>query len=143
MPGGRPGRSPDGLPDVVKPTAVRSTMRPPFLATGSAGTARPADVAEAVCRFYDRYPYPPPVNDLERYRHQWDDDGRRRSEFHLLWPHEPYRDDPGVLVAGCGTSQAVKYAIRWPRAQVVGIDVSESSLRHAEVLRQKHALDNL
>jgi SAM-dependent methyltransferase len=48
-----------------------------------------------------------------------------------------------VLVAGCGTSQAAKYAMRWPRARVVGIDVSESSLRHAEALRQKHGLDNL
>jgi SAM-dependent methyltransferase len=83
------------------------------------------------------------VGDLERYRRRWDDDRRRRAEFHLLWPFERYRDNASVLVAGCGTSQAAKYAVRWPRAQVTGIDVSEASLGQAEALKRKHGLDNL
>jgi SAM-dependent methyltransferase len=47
------------------------------------------------------------------------------------------------LVAGCGTTQATKYALRWPRASVTGIDVSETSLRQAETLKRKYRLDNL
>jgi SAM-dependent methyltransferase len=47
------------------------------------------------------------------------------------------------LVAGCGTVQAAHYAVRWPQARVVGIDVSAASIAHSEELKRKHGLDNL
>jgi SAM-dependent methyltransferase len=122
---------------------IKPSLRDPLVATDSAGAAHTAAIADAVRRFYDAHPYPPAVDDLDRYRRQWDDGRRRRAEFHRLWPHSAYRDDMTVLVAGCGTTQAAKYAIRWPRASVTGIDVSESSLRHAGALKQKHCLENL
>ena len=56
---------------------------------------------------------------------------------------EPYRDDRTILVAGCGTSQAARYALRWPRAKVTGIDVSATSIEQTELLKRKHRLDNL
>ena len=99
-------------------------------------------VAQEVSAFYERYPYPPPVDSLERYRQQWNDD-RRRADAHLFWPTVPYRDDRTILVAGCGTSQAAKYALRWPRAKVTGIDVSATSIEQTELLKRKHGLDNL
>jgi len=95
-----------------------------------------------VRNFYERHPYPPPVDDLDAYRKVWDDE-RRRVESHLLWPSEPYRDDRSILVAGCGTTQAAHYAVRWPHAQVVGIDVSEKSIAFTRGLKSKYALDNL
>ena len=82
-----------------------------------------AVLACQVTAFYENHPYPPPVDDLEAYRRLWDD-RRRQADLHLFWPHEPYRDDRSILVAGCGTNQAAHYALRWPRAQVIGIDVS-------------------
>jgi len=102
-----------------------------------------AGISGEVRDFYERHPYPPPVEDLDRYRRLWDDPKRRRADSHLFWPAEPYRDDRSVLVAGCGTSQAAKYALRWPRAQVTGIDVSETSVRRTEELRRRHRLENL
>ena len=93
--------------------------------------------------FYDRYPYPPPVTDLDAYRQRWQDRERRRADFHLFWPTRPYHEDFSILVAGCGTSQAAKYAIRWPAAQVVGIDFSTTSIRHTAALKQKYRLGNL
>jgi len=99
-------------------------------------------VAQEVSAFYERHPYPPPVDSLERYRQQWNDD-RRRADVHLFWPDEPYRDDRTILVAGCGTSQAAKYALRWPRAKVTGIDTSATSIEQTELLKRKHGLDNL
>jgi SAM-dependent methyltransferase len=84
---------------------------------GAAGTA----IARQVSAFYECHPYPPPVDDLQAYRQIWDD-RRRRAESHLFWPAEPYRDDRSILVAGCGTTQAAHYALRWPRAQVIGIE---------------------
>jgi SAM-dependent methyltransferase len=93
--------------------------------------------------FYERHPYPPPVDDLDRYRERWADPQRRRASVFLCWPVEAYREDRGILVAGCGTSQAAKYALRWPRARVTGIDVSPSSLRETDTLKVKYGLDNL
>jgi len=101
------------------------------------------DVAEEVQNFYERYPYPPPADNLDRYRRLWQDQHRRRAEYHLLWPGRPYRDAHSILVAGCGTSQAAKYALRWPAAQVTGIDVSRTSIRGTEQLRRTHGLANL
>ena len=101
-----------------------------------------ATIARQVSAFYERHPYPPPVDDLQAYRQAWDD-RRRRAESHLFWPAEPYRDDRSILVAGCGTTQAAHYALRWPRAQVIGIDVSAKSIAFTQGLKRKYALANL
>jgi SAM-dependent methyltransferase len=100
-------------------------------------------IADTVRAFYDAHPYPPPVEDLNSYRRNWQDLERRRADFHLHWPEVPYREDLTVLVAGCGTSQAAKHALRQPKARVVGIDVSATSVRHTEALKRQYSLKNL
>jgi SAM-dependent methyltransferase len=82
------------------------------------------------------------VDDVQAYRQIWDDQ-RRRADSHLFWPAEPYRDDRSILVAGCGTTQAAHYAVRWPRARVIGIDVSAKSIAFTQELKRKYALANL
>jgi SAM-dependent methyltransferase len=101
------------------------------------------DIAEEVRDFYDRYPYPRPVDSLEQYSRLWEDPQRRRADHHLFWPDRPYREDHSILVAGCGTSQAAKHALRWPKAQVTGIDLSATSVRCTEDLKRKYNLKNL
>jgi hypothetical protein len=81
---------------------------------------RAGKVADTVRDFYEHHPYPPPVDDLDRYRKLWDNPLRRRADACLFWSDISYREDRSVLVAGCGTSQAAKYALRWPRAKVTG-----------------------
>ena len=107
--------------------------------TTADGSAGPDNRVSA---FYERHPYPPAVDDLEGYRDLWDEE-RRRADSHLFWPAQPYREDRSILVAGCGTSQAARYALRWPAAQVTGIDISAASLAFAEGLKRKYRLDNL
>jgi SAM-dependent methyltransferase len=107
------------------------------------GTAAGQDVAAAVQDFYERYPYPPPIDDLDNYRRRWQDPNRRRADFHLFWPDKPYAEERTILIAGCGTSQAAKHAARCPAARVVGIDFSATSVRHTEDLRRKYDLTNL
>ena len=101
-----------------------------------------ATVGAQVSAFYESHPYPPAIDDLEAYRLAWDD-ARRRAESHLFWPAEPYREDRSILVAGCGTTQAAHYALRWPSARVIGIDVSAKSIAFTMGLKEKYALDNL
>jgi SAM-dependent methyltransferase len=93
--------------------------------------------------FYERYPYPGPVDSLDHYRQLWADPQRRRADHHLFQPALPYREDPSILIAGCGTSQAAKHAVRWPAAQVTGIDFSATSVRCTEELKHRYRLDNL
>jgi SAM-dependent methyltransferase len=103
----------------------------------------PMGDADPIQQFYTRHPYPPPVANLDRARDEWRDPLRRRAEFHLFWPDRPYRATLDVLVAGCGTWQAPKFALTHPEARVVGIDVSTTSLEHSERLRRRYALTNL
>jgi SAM-dependent methyltransferase len=101
------------------------------------------DISDQVRDFYDRYPYPAPVGDLEKYQRLWQDRQRRRADYHLFWPDRPYSEDQSVLIAGCGTSHAAKHALRWPGAQVTGIDNSTTSVRFTNELKKKYNLKNL
>ncbi len=100
-------------------------------------------VAEEVQSFYNRYPYPRPVDSLDNYQRLWQDRQRRRADYHLFWPARPFREDYSILIAGCGTSQAAKHALRWPAAQVTAIDVSATSISNTEDLKRKYDLKNL
>src|SRR5499425_1577565 len=99
--------------------------------------------AAEVQDFYERYPYPRPVDNLENYRRFGQDRQSRRVDYHLFWPVRPYREDLSILIAGCGTSQAAKHALRWPAAQVIGIEFSATSVRCTEELKRKYNIDNL
>ena len=96
---------------------------------------------DPVAEFYTDHPFPPPVENLER--DMWQNENAHRAEYHLLWPHKEYRADLDVLVAGCGTSQAAKFALNHPAARVVGIDVTPASITHTEKLKRKYNLTNL
>jgi SAM-dependent methyltransferase len=100
-------------------------------------------VAAEVQDFYERYPYPRPIDSLEDYRRRWQDRQRRRADYHLFWPANSFRESYSILVAGCGTSQAAKHAMRWPEASVTGIDFSATSVRCTEELKGKYQLNNL
>jgi len=97
----------------------------------------------AIESFYEAHPYPPPVEDLDNYRQRWQVEATRRAHFHLHWPGKAYRMDLNVLIAGRGTSQAGRHALRQPASQIVGIDVSATSVHYTETLKRKYDLTNL
>ncbi len=111
--------------------------------TGPSKDSTPNGCFDPVYEFYTRHPYPPPVENLDRVRDMWQDENVHRAEYHLLWPDKEYRPDLDVLIAGCGTWQAAKYALCHPAARVVGIDLSPTSLEHTETLKRKYDLTNL
>ena len=104
---------------------------------------KPESSVDPICEFYTNHPFPPPVENLDRARDMWQDENVHRAEFHLLWPHKEYRADLNILVAGCGTWQAARFALSHPSANVVGIDVSTTSIEHNETLKQKYNMTNL
>ena len=99
--------------------------------------------SDEVRDFYERMPYPAPFTSLDEHRDLYKNPNRRRAQFHLLWPTEPLRESQEILVAGCGTSQAARYALRESDSHVTAIDISEMSLRHTRDLKQKYNLENL
>lgn len=101
-----------------------------------------APQTDEIADFYDAHPYPPPVDDLNRSLAGWDD-MRRRVEHFRHWPTVPYTERRSILVAGCGTSQAARWAARYPQAMVLGIDVSPASLTATQRLAEQHGLNNL
>jgi SAM-dependent methyltransferase len=97
----------------------------------------------ALRAFYERMPYPPPLTSLDEHRELYSNPERRRALFHLIWPAERPRANQEILIAGCGTSQAARYALREPDARVTAIDISETSLTHTRRLQEQYKLDNL
>lgn len=99
--------------------------------------------ADIVSRQYDRWRYPPPIQDLEVYSKtnwEWFDPFRSHR---ILWPDREYRPDLDILIAGCGANQAAVFAFSNRAAKVVAVDVSQSALDHQHYLKDKHGLHNL
>lgn len=118
-------------------------MSEPVSSADKASAEETSSIGEAVRDFYERFPYPRPIDNLDTYRCLWQDQERRRADHHLFWPARPFREDRSILIAGCGTSQAAKHSLRWPKAQVTGIDFSATSVRCTENLKRKYSLSNL
>ena len=77
--------------------------------------------------FYGRFPYPSPPRTYPKLE---DSDFEtvmlNQSLGNFSHPNVP--SDAKVWVAGCGTNQAIYTALRFPKADVVGSDISASSL---------------
>ena len=91
--------------------------------------------SDPIAAFYESHPYPPsPADQLDTTRPR--DHTGRRADHHLRWPRRPITARMSVLIAGCGTAQAARHALRSPDADVVGIDVSEASLASTRELAE-------
>lgn len=98
---------------------------------------------DVVSNQYERWVYPTPIEDLDVWlRNRWE----RFDPSHahrLLWPDREDRSDLDILIAGCGTNQAAVFAYTNPKAKVVAVDISQSSLDHQQHLKDKFGLWNL
>jgi SAM-dependent methyltransferase len=98
---------------------------------------------DVVSRQYERWRYPPPIEDLDAWsvgNWDWFDPAHAHRIF---WPDREYRPDIDILIGGCGTNQAAVFAFANPGASVVGVDISQPSLDHQQYLKDKHGLTNL
>ena len=106
------------------------------------------DKEDIVTDQYEKWVYPEPINDLAEYRAKGSTDATSVRMVHLMyWPDGSYlkRYDKklNILIAGCGTNAAARFAYEHPKSNIVGIDLSASSLKHEEFLKKKHNLVNL
>ena len=102
-------------------------------------------IADRVQAQYERFPYPQPI---ERISGKFLDGssyhlGCPKNEFPLYWPTLPEREDLDILVAGCGSSQAAIMGATVPKACIVAIDFSETSLERSRALARRHGVTNV
>jgi SAM-dependent methyltransferase len=98
-------------------------------------------VSKAVAQQYADYPYPPRENVPS-----WDgyiEAGDPSVFSPLLWPEGRPREYLRILVAGCGTVQAARIAIRNPRCSVFGVDISQAAIESHHTIRTERSLSNL
>lgn len=92
---------------------------------------------------YEKWVYPFPIMDLAAPENRARDGGDYTLNFYTYWPDQEKREDLDVLIAGCGSNSAARYAFNHPQARVTGLDLSASSLAHQKFLKDKHNLENL
>lgn len=102
-------------------------------------------MSDKVKQQYNEWIYPLPIDDMaEAIAAGYWETGDPTYYWPLMWPElQRAPERLNILSAGCGTNQAAYYALRNPNWNVVGIDLSEASLRHQEFLKAKHGLSNL
>jgi len=100
-------------------------------------------LSDIVSSQYEKWVYPDPILDLDHWlinNWQWFDPIHAHRIF---WPDQDYRAGLDILIAGCGTNQAAVFAYTNPQANVVAVDVSQSSLDHHRHLKEKYKMKNL
>jgi SAM-dependent methyltransferase len=93
---------------------------------------------------YTRWPYPEPVDDLNVFFKEQKQLGCPSTDrgFYGAFPRRE-RFSPRILIAGCGAYQAAAIAFKNPESDVVGVDISTTSLELTNKLKRKHKLSNL
>jgi len=102
----------------------------------------PHQVDDINSAFYSRFPYPwrPQAFDFVA-----DPDLHVRLLNQNLgdWNLETIPQNPRIWVAGCGTNQAIYTALRFPRGEIVGSDLSPKSLELCSQTANELKLTNL
>lgn len=99
---------------------------------------------ERVQHQYTNWVYPKPIEDMaQAIENGYWEIGDPELYWPIFWPFRRDANGLNILVAGCGSNQAAYYAFQNPTCNVLGIDVSESSLANQYHLKKKHSLGNL
>jgi len=92
--------------------------------------------------FYGRFPYPWQSFKFD-YLEDPDFETRMLNQDIGAWKHDRVPPEPRIWIAGCGTNQAVLTALRFPKARVVGSDVSSKSLEICSETAKQLGITNL
>lgn len=102
------------------------------------------NVTSRVAAQYAAYSYPEAFSDLDARVAAGHIEYGDPHEFGMMfWPEGARPKPPRILIAGCGTVQAAVIAYTNTQSQVVGIDLSDTSLGHERYLRETFGLKNL
>lgn len=93
---------------------------------------------------YENFPYPIPINDLEKELENSFYFSDPSKFWHKIWPEKKFSEKKlNIFIAGCGTKQAAIIAKCNPEHSVIGADISKTSIDSSEFLKKKYSLNNL
>ena len=93
---------------------------------------------------YNKWPYPRPIFDMEEaIKDGFFYDLPVKPFQKIIFPEGRDNNNLKMLIAGCGTNQAVFYAMLHPESEIYGIDLSEASIHHNKEMIKKYNLKNL
>lgn len=92
----------------------------------------PQDISTAVAKLYDTYPFPPePILDEPPPGYNWR--WNWNTAYSFCTGVKPNKQDIHILDAGCGSGVGTEYLLHLnPQAEVIGIDLSEGTLKVAQ-----------
>ncbi len=100
---------------------------------------------DAIEEQYINHPYPEPIENMDEMIEMYN--YAQISGMDILWrkifPEKEYNENIDVLIAGCGTNQAIYHALKFPKSKNYAIDVSQSSLNHVKKMIKKFGIKNL
>lgn len=92
--------------------------------------------------FYGKFPYPSQAFKFDYLGDQYLETAMLNQDIGA-WGHNRIPPEARIWIAGCGTNQAVFTALRFPRARVVGSDVSSGSLEVCAETAKQLGVSNL
>lgn len=99
-------------------------------------------VDNLLSKFYGRFPWPWPAKKFD-YLEDPNFEIAMVNQDVGEWKHKTLPLTPRIWVAGCGVNQAIIVALRFPRAQVIGSDVSVKSLELCRRMAAEMGIENL
>jgi len=93
---------------------------------------------------YNLWPYPTPIDDMDkRIENGYRDDASPNEFWHVFFPEKTFNDKLKIFIGGCGTNQAIWFALTYPNSEITAIDLSEASLKHNKKMIDKFNIKNL
>lgn len=100
---------------------------------------------DAIAAQYAMHPYPEPIFNMDEQiqKFSYVQGSCPQKIWRKLFPEKSYSAALDVLIAGCGTNQAIYHALKFPESKHFAIDVSDTSLNHVRSMIKKFKLKNL
>src|SRR5215211_4820350 len=98
-------------------------------------------VDELNARFYGRFTYPWSPSKFDSLRDPYFYT-RALNQDIGDYRHATVANNPRIWVAGCGTNQAIFTALKFPKATIIGSDVSANSLRVCMTTAERLGISN-
>ena len=94
---------------------------------------------------YEKWVYPKPIEDMEEFITKTG--GTILSNMQFFWglffPEKKFNEKLDVLIAGCGTNQAIEISLSNPEWNIQAIDLSDTSIDFVKKQIKKYNLKNL